>query len=155
MINQNKIIIEKIMSHNKFDALMIPVSSNGSATYDGSTFKNEMVASNSGLPSITFPIGYTKNGMPVGVELIGKKWSEGKLIEIAYAYEQKFKLNKNPQLPKENLKLESLSIPEYNNLITLIGYESFRKVKEDKRVLPFYQILTPKVFNDVVKATLR
>ena len=34
------------------------------------------------------PAGFTDDGVPVGVELLGPAWSEAKLLSIAYAYEQ-------------------------------------------------------------------
>jgi amidase len=31
---------------------------------------------------------FTQDGLPVGVELLGRAWSEPQLIKFAYAYEQ-------------------------------------------------------------------
>ena len=42
----------------------------------------------SGLPAITVPAGAAADGMPVGLELLGRPWSESRLIELAHAYEQ-------------------------------------------------------------------
>ncbi len=42
----------------------------------------------SGLPAITVPAGYAADGMPVGLELIGREFAEDDLIRLAYAYEQ-------------------------------------------------------------------
>jgi amidase len=35
-------------------------------------------------------------GLPVGLSFIGMAWSEGKLITLAYAYEQASKARKSP-----------------------------------------------------------
>jgi amidase len=40
------------------------------------------------LPAISVPAGFTDDGVPVGVELIGAAWSESKLLGMAFAYEQ-------------------------------------------------------------------
>ncbi|KAI3697239.1 hypothetical protein L6452_30110 [Arctium lappa] len=40
-----------------------------------------------GLPAVTVPVGYDRLGLPVGIQFIGKPWSEAKLIQIAYAME--------------------------------------------------------------------
>ncbi|KAL7601994.1 fatty acid amide hydrolase isoform X1 [Lactuca sativa] len=40
-----------------------------------------------GLPAVTVPIGYDKLGLPIGIQFIGKHWSEDMLIQIAYAME--------------------------------------------------------------------
>jgi amidase len=49
---------------------------------------NCSLSAHSGLPAITVPAGFTEDGVPVGVELLGPAWSEGVLIRLAYAYEQ-------------------------------------------------------------------
>lgn len=41
-----------------------------------------------GYPSITVPAGYTGKGEPIGVTFSGLAFSEPRLIELAYAYEQ-------------------------------------------------------------------
>lgn len=38
-----------------------------------------------GLPAVTVPVGYDKNGLPIGLQFIGRPWSEPTLIHIAYA----------------------------------------------------------------------
>ena len=42
----------------------------------------------SGLPAITVPAGYAADGMPVGLEMIGREFAESDLIRLAYAFEQ-------------------------------------------------------------------
>jgi Asp-tRNA(Asn)/Glu-tRNA(Gln) amidotransferase A subunit family amidase len=49
---------------------------------------NRHLSANSGLPAIVVPGGFTPAGLPVGVELLGRAWSEPLLIKLAYAYEQ-------------------------------------------------------------------
>ena len=49
---------------------------------------NCQLSANSGLPAITVPGGFTADGLPVGVELLGRAWTEPQLIKFAYAYEQ-------------------------------------------------------------------
>lgn len=41
-----------------------------------------------GLPSLTVPAGFTADGLPVGIELLGRPWNEGLLLKFGYAYEQ-------------------------------------------------------------------
>ncbi|KAJ7551346.1 hypothetical protein O6H91_06G011500 [Diphasiastrum complanatum] len=40
-----------------------------------------------GLPAISVPIGYDENGLPVGLQLIGRPWSEATLLHLASAIE--------------------------------------------------------------------
>ena len=46
-----------------------------------------------GLPGMTVPCGTDKNGLPVGMQLIGNCFEEKKLIQTAYTYEQSRKEN--------------------------------------------------------------
>lgn len=41
-----------------------------------------------GLPGISVPCGMDKNGLPIGLQLIGDSFKEKKLIQAAYTYEQ-------------------------------------------------------------------
>ncbi len=52
-----------------------------------------------GLPSIVVPGGFDTNGMPIGVQLIGKAFSEPTLLKAAYTFEQ----NTNFHTVKPNL----------------------------------------------------
>ena len=40
-----------------------------------------------GLPGISVPCGASADGMPIGLQLIGPKWSEARLLSAAKAYE--------------------------------------------------------------------
>jgi aspartyl-tRNA(Asn)/glutamyl-tRNA(Gln) amidotransferase subunit A len=41
-----------------------------------------------GNPAISIPCGFTAQGLPVGLQLIGPRWGEARLLSIALAYEQ-------------------------------------------------------------------
>ena len=44
-----------------------------------------------GLPGMSIPCGVDSEGMPIGMQIIGKKFDEETLIKTAYAFEQKIK----------------------------------------------------------------
>ena len=48
------------------------------------------------FPAITVPAGFTTDGLPVGLELIGREFSEGMLLRFAYAYEQATRRRRPP-----------------------------------------------------------
>ena len=41
-----------------------------------------------GLPVVNIPIGFGKNGLPVGLQLIGSKGSDGRILSIAQAWHE-------------------------------------------------------------------
>jgi amidase len=41
-----------------------------------------------GFPAITVPMGFVRDSLPVGLQVLGRAWSEPTLIKIVYAYEQ-------------------------------------------------------------------
>ena len=48
-----------------------------------------------GLPGISVPCGVDSNGMPVGMQLIGNRFDEEKILNAAYTYEQATKFREN------------------------------------------------------------
>ena len=44
-----------------------------------------------GLPGISIPCGVNSENMPIGMQLIGNKFEEEKILNVAYAFEQEFK----------------------------------------------------------------
>jgi aspartyl-tRNA(Asn)/glutamyl-tRNA(Gln) amidotransferase subunit A len=41
-----------------------------------------------GLPAISFPIGYDSRGLPIGMQAMGDHWQEHLLLRVAYNAEQ-------------------------------------------------------------------
>lgn len=41
-----------------------------------------------GIPCLSVPCGLSKEGLPVGLQLMGPQWGEGTILSAAYAYEQ-------------------------------------------------------------------
>lgn len=41
-----------------------------------------------GVPALSLPCGFTQSGLPIGLQLVGRAWSEATLLRAAYAYEQ-------------------------------------------------------------------
>ena len=93
-----------VMAANNLDALCYPhqqilVEKIGSGSQAG---RNGIFASMIGFPAITLPGGFSGPsgdaplGIPIGIEFLGRPWSEPLLIEIAYSFEQASQFRKNP-----------------------------------------------------------
>jgi len=41
-----------------------------------------------GLPAVSFPCGFTTNGLPIGLQVAGKPFEEATILRIAHAYQQ-------------------------------------------------------------------
>jgi aspartyl-tRNA(Asn)/glutamyl-tRNA(Gln) amidotransferase subunit A len=41
-----------------------------------------------GLPAISVPCGFTKSGLPIGLQIAGPQWREDLVLRLAHAYEQ-------------------------------------------------------------------
>lgn len=47
-----------------------------------------------GLPGISVPCGFSENGLPIGMQLIGQAFNEKKLLSIAYDYDRELQLGR-------------------------------------------------------------
>jgi aspartyl-tRNA(Asn)/glutamyl-tRNA(Gln) amidotransferase subunit A len=47
-----------------------------------------------GIPGVSVPCGYTKSGLPIGAQFLAGHFQEGKLIQVASAYERKAQIEK-------------------------------------------------------------
>ena len=83
--------IDRLMEQHRLDAIVAPTTRaawktdliNGGMSSLGSSSP----AAISGYPSITVPMG-SVHGLPIGMLFFGSAWSEGRLIQLAYSYEQ-------------------------------------------------------------------
>jgi Asp-tRNA(Asn)/Glu-tRNA(Gln) amidotransferase A subunit family amidase len=41
-----------------------------------------------GLPTISVPCGFTKSGLPIGLQIAGPRWREDLVLRLGHAYEQ-------------------------------------------------------------------
>ena len=53
----------------------------------GFTSRNTSPSNATGLPAISIPCGFTKSGLPIGLQLIGRPFEEDLLLQAAHGYE--------------------------------------------------------------------
>jgi aspartyl-tRNA(Asn)/glutamyl-tRNA(Gln) amidotransferase subunit A len=54
----------------------------------GSTLRNTSPFDAYGLPTISIPCGFTKSGLPIGMQISGPNFGESRVLALAHAYEQ-------------------------------------------------------------------
>lgn len=89
------------MDAANIDAILFPTWSNppaqidrGREDYKGDN--NQLLVPDAGLPAVTVPMGFLEIGLPTGLQIVGRPFTEGLLIEIAYAYEQRTRHRRPP-----------------------------------------------------------
>ncbi|MFC3552119.1 amidase [Lysobacter cavernae] len=92
--------IEATLKAQQLDALVAPATAPAWPIdpIHGDHFLGEGygVAAVAGTPSVTVPMG-EHFGLPMGIVFMGTAWSEPRLIQLAYAFEQKTHARKPPQ----------------------------------------------------------
>jgi amidase len=92
--------IDFIMRKHQLDALIAPTGGPPWPTdwLNGDHFSGGYSSASAvaGYPHITVPAGYVF-GMPVGLSFFAGPYSEGKLIKMAYAFEQATKIRQSPK----------------------------------------------------------
>jgi Asp-tRNA(Asn)/Glu-tRNA(Gln) amidotransferase A subunit family amidase len=102
---QTRALLAKVMDDNRLDAivyplqkrLVVPVSEINQAD------RNGILASVTGYPAITVPAGFSKRsadapiGVPVGMDILGRPFSEATLLSIAYGFEQAMHVRRPPE----------------------------------------------------------
>jgi amidase len=84
--------VRRVMADQSLDALAYPTWNNPPRLIGDLTTPHGnnswQLSPPTGFPAITVPMGFTPQGLPGGLQLLGDAWSEPRLIELAYAYEQ-------------------------------------------------------------------
>jgi Asp-tRNA(Asn)/Glu-tRNA(Gln) amidotransferase A subunit family amidase len=96
--------VADLMAHNRLDALVYPhqkilpvqIGQTNQAQ------RNGILGALTGLPAITLPAGFSSPtssapiGVPVGLEFLGRPWSEPQLLRLAYGFERATHARRTP-----------------------------------------------------------
>jgi Asp-tRNA(Asn)/Glu-tRNA(Gln) amidotransferase A subunit family amidase len=107
-----RVAVIKVMADLGLDAILYPHQKRLVALVGQPQLeRNGELSRGSGFPAITFQAGFSAPtdsaplGVPVGIEMVGREYSEPTLLKFAYAFEQATKLRKpphsTPPLPAE------------------------------------------------------
>jgi len=92
--------IDSVMNKHNLNAIIAPTGDPAWKTDlingDHESIWTSSLAAIAGYPNITLPMGNI-DGLPVGLSIFGRPWSEATLLEIAYSYEQGTKHRMTPK----------------------------------------------------------
>lgn len=101
--NRNQLLANTIaaMDAAKVDALVYPTWSNPPAPIDDAVAEykgdnSQLLVPDAGLPAVTVPMGYWQDRLPAGLQIAGRPYAEGVLIELAYGYERRTRHRRPP-----------------------------------------------------------
>jgi Asp-tRNA(Asn)/Glu-tRNA(Gln) amidotransferase A subunit family amidase len=93
--------IENMMDSLELDAIIYPTWTQKPAhiayfeeEYGGDN--SQSISPHTGQPAFTVPMGYVSEGLPVGLQFLGRMYAEPTLIKLCYAYEQGTQHRKPP-----------------------------------------------------------
>jgi Asp-tRNA(Asn)/Glu-tRNA(Gln) amidotransferase A subunit family amidase len=89
--------VEAVLSEHRVVALVYPTLRRKPARIGdpqgGSTCQ---LSAHSGLPALAVPAGFSADGLPIGMDVLGAAFSEPDLLSLGYAIEQTLKLRRPP-----------------------------------------------------------
>jgi aspartyl-tRNA(Asn)/glutamyl-tRNA(Gln) amidotransferase subunit A len=79
-----------------FDVLLTPTTPIPAPTVEGHDAVEEAARLTrftapfnlAGLPALSIPCGFTKSGLPIGMQIVARAWGEARVLNAGYAFEQ-------------------------------------------------------------------
>jgi amidase len=93
-----KAALVKALEENDLDAFIYPTIRQKPIVVPATNQpgSNCAVSAQSGLPAISVPVGFTVDAIPVGMEFLGREFTEGDLLQFAYSWEQATHIRRPP-----------------------------------------------------------
>ncbi|KAI2610134.1 amidase signature domain-containing protein [Hypoxylon fragiforme] len=113
-------VVNETFKKGNFDALIYPEQKNlvvklGSPSQAG---RNGILGALTGFPVVTVPVGFSRPtgdaplGVPIGMEILGQPFEEGKLLNIANHFTRLYPFRKTPVFANQDVEMGSyLSMP--------------------------------------------
>jgi aspartyl-tRNA(Asn)/glutamyl-tRNA(Gln) amidotransferase subunit A len=104
--------LRQVFSANALDALVVPTTpiaaprlGEDSVTIDGAVYPARALllrlnrpANLAGVPALSLPCGFTKSGLPIGLQFITEWGEESLLLEVARDFEREYPVARRPPL---------------------------------------------------------
>jgi Asp-tRNA(Asn)/Glu-tRNA(Gln) amidotransferase A subunit family amidase len=89
--------IETVFADNDLDAIVYPpIGETQVFIGESQPGNNCSIAANAGLPALSMPAGFSDDGLPIGMELLGTFFDDPRLLAIAYPYERALRTRQAP-----------------------------------------------------------
>lgn len=89
--------LEAVLDEHRVAALVYPTLRRKPARLgDGQGQSNCQLSAVSGLPALGVPAGFTDDGLPLGMDLLGRPFDEAQLLSLGLSVEQTLKLRRPP-----------------------------------------------------------
>lgn len=91
--------LDAVLDGYNLDALIAPTTAPPTAiSPGGDNFPgaSSQISAMAGYPTISVPVGYVR-GLPVGISFMGRAFSDAKLLNLAYAFEQAHPVRQAPE----------------------------------------------------------
>lgn len=94
--------ILKVMADHRLDALVYATFDHAPPTLPrAASGNNRLMSTFTGFPALAMPGGFTRDGLPLGLEFMGRPFDEGLLFKAAYDYEQATRHRRPPPTTPE------------------------------------------------------
>jgi hypothetical protein len=114
--------VEAVLAEHRLDALVYPTLRRKPARIgDAQGGTNCQLSAHSGLPALGLPAGFTDDGVPIGIDLLGNAFNEQELLSLGHAIEQVLNVRRRPfstpaivngQRPSPRMTTAMLRAPE-------------------------------------------
>ena len=133
----------EVMDNYELDALVYPSFKNPPRLIGDETSpygsNGSFISPATGFPSINVPMGFTASGLPLGIQFLGRAYSEPTLLGLGFDYEQatmhRIPPTTTPPLSGETFEYEPVPEPSATIGLTLFGLTILGfKLKQQRKI---------------------
>jgi len=131
--------LEQLMANEQLDLLVYPpIAEEPVFIGESQPGNNCSISANSGLPALSLPVGFTSQGLPVGMEMLGMLLDDARLLAIGYAFEVANSTRKTPSVTPRLVNgmapaIESREIAIQQQGLSISGWTEFDQLLNEFR----------------------
>ena len=91
VLNQYNLVLSPTLAVTAFDhQLAGPSTINGKSVNPATDWMLTQIYNLTGHPAASLPVGLTKSGLPVGLQVAGNRFADQLVLQVCHAYEKAF-----------------------------------------------------------------